>query len=353
MKLDKNVQYKGFTISVYKNPTAPNPREKDDNIAEFVCKNTGRQLGDKHSISEVADRLFNDYAIDADIVDWFEQSRQTEFYSDEQVTADVTPFYKTCDSCYVWTDDKGEKHSLAYNHRTGISPTNTGIAEELDDWEKLTLAKRSGDVAIKGVSMRIVDGCPQLYLSGWDKHSESIGFAWVGRDAISGGDDNWEENAYQQMEDELDLYNTWLSQGFYECDVIGEDFLGEKVPFSREELCNERDVEEAVEDAKDIISHHILALECRAKDIRQENLAFVNGHFFAKEQTTSVFGVAFIDGETLCLASPRLDDEGLALSVAPIRDGVFGEFKVCQAESLSDTLLYRIVSHYKKQEQND
>ena len=361
MKLERKTAYKGlFIIDVYRNATATSPRENENNIVEFVCRNSGRKLGDKHNISNVINQLFEEYAVDAEIIDWFRESRNAKYYEGEQVTAEITPYHETCDCCYVWKEN-GERRTLAFNSRNGSSPTDTGICEELADWEKFAILSKSDTLVVKLLSEYTTDD-GRICLSfedtanigpNWER--DYIGFAWVTVDAMSralGRDyesSQWNEAALDRMGEELTMYEAWLNGGFYECQVLGEDIYGNEVGFFRDELLDESGIKDAIADAKEAIDCHLSCIEGTAEQSRKNNIDFISNHTFLPNRTDGVFGVVFTDDDNACILSPNAGYGKVNVLIASISScETFDYFKKGRLEDLSDEILYNIVKYYKE-----
>lgn len=359
MKKDREVEYKGFTISVYQHPTATSPREKDDNVIEFVCRNCGREIGDKSEVKRAIDYLYDNFALRSQVLDWFMESRNVKLYKGEEVTAEITPYHETCDRCYVW-EEKGEQRSLAFNSLAGSFNALEGISAELAYWEKFAIAAKNKELAVKLISESTTeDGRVLLFLEEdeigprWER--DCIGFAWVSLNKMEEGlckslGEDWKEKAFERMADEMNLYETWLNGGICECEILGEDIYGKGVDFAREELCDERDIEEAIKDAKEAIDCHLSCIKGTAEMRRKDNLNVIRNHIFLPKCPVGVYGVAFTDRKQVCMLSPQAAYGKVNISIAKIgENGELSQFKRGRLEELSDIMLNNIVQYYKNE----
>ena len=242
-------EYKGFTIKIWSDEYAENPREWG-NSATFVCEHRNYSLGDEHDIDSAVNELFDKYATPEAIIAYFVKERGAKII-----------------------DDEGKKYEYTIRH---------SWAEDFSTMEKLELAAASGKFVWKPISIYDHSGL-SIWLGGTSGHVDAkwdcstIGFAYVEECTAEENripDDKyktWQEWANHIMEAEMKVYDNYVSGECYGWTAYDED---ENYVDSCGGYLGRDNIEEMFKDAQREIDAEI---EHREKKYR-EHISAIHGY---------------------------------------------------------------------------
>lgn len=226
--MEEKIEYRGFTINVYRDEFAENPLEYTS-VATFVCDHPRYKLGHTHDIEAAVNRLFDKYISNRQVINYFVQSRHAVLMNNND-DEDYPYYYQWKEACsysktpitrYVDYNPDDEDEAAA------------NMAEEFSIGDKLDMLEKCDDLLIETISayehggIMLFLGTPSSrYSYGclWD--TGVLGFAYVER--LTAKDDDWKERAQKAVEVEMRDYNAFLQgevYGYYiEEDANGEEF---------------------------------------------------------------------------------------------------------------------------------
>ena len=207
-------EYKGFTIKIWSDEYAENPREWG-NRATFVCEHRNYSLGDEHDIDSAVNELFDKYATPEAIIAYFVKERGAKIIDDEGKKYEYTIRHSWGD-CTYYIDAEQPEDCIAAE-----------MAEDFSTMEKLELAAASGEFVWRPISIHDHSGV-SMWLGGTAGHVDAqwdcstIGFAYVEKctaekENWSQSDKykTWQEWANHIMEAEMKVYDEYVEGNCY------------------------------------------------------------------------------------------------------------------------------------------
>ena len=214
-------EYKGFTIKIWNDDYADNPRDWD-NVATFVCEHCDYNFGDEHDIDSAVDELFDKYATPKAIIEYFVKTRGAKIIEDEDGKQ------------YEYSREHfGEKFTYYVNAEQPEDWISADMQGDLSTMEKLNLAAASGEFVWRPISIYDHSGA-SIWLGGTAGHVDerwdcsTIGFAYVekctakkegalraGKDGLYNGHKTWQDWANAMMEAEMEVYDNYVKGNCY------------------------------------------------------------------------------------------------------------------------------------------
>lgn len=327
-------EYKGHKIKVYYDTDPTDPRE-NDNVATFVCEHSRYSLGDEHCVQDAVNELFDSYVTSRNIIDYFVTERQAVLKDDG-----------FGEYCYFWYENGNGCFSCSFGAIAGTDEIAQMLTDELSVKEKLELVEKSGEVAIRPISM-YEHGGVSIWLGGYSGHPDAqwdcgtLGFAYITKataeeEMPNFSEKTWKEWANKTMEGEMEEYAAYVSGQVYGYMIEALD---------DDEGCDDScwgyyDESYMLEDAKANIDAYVAG----ATKKREEVLAILN-----KARNRDVLaGLKFIDGNHLYYFH-KIGSCGV-LSVAEEigDDGIIGAPQSMNFSKLSNRALNIIKKYYNE-----
>lgn len=326
-------EYKGHKIKVYYDTDPIDPRE-NDNVATFVCERSGYSLGDEHCIQDAVNELFDSCVKSRSIIDYFVTARQAVLKDDG-----------FGDYCYFWYENGNGCFSYSFGAIAGTDEIAQILTDELSVKEKLELVEKSGEVAIRPISMYEHGGI-SIWLGGYSGHPDAqwdcgtLGFAYITKataeeEMLNFSEKTWKEWANQIMEGEMKEYAAYVSGQVYGYMIEALD--------DDDEGCDDSswgyyDESYMLKDAKANIDAYV----ARVAEKREEVLAILN-----KTCNIDVLaGLEFIDGNHLYSFHKIGSCGTLSIAEEIEDDGIIGASQFMNFGKLSNRALSIIKKYY-------
>lgn len=229
MEAYQTEKYRGYEINIYYDEFQQDSPREWDNVATFVCEHRRYNLGDIQNIEGVIQELFDKYVSPEDIIKKFCENKKAKLVED-----DDEKYYE-----YEYKYD-------TYQHTVCIPADDVDycaaeMAESFSEREKLDMIEATGEIVWLPISMYDHSGIT-IWLGGKGGHVDAqwdcstIGFAYVekctaekegalraDKNGLYNGHKSWQEWAYAMMENEMKIYNQYVTGEVFGYTIEGGD----------------------------------------------------------------------------------------------------------------------------------